>query len=311
MKSTTSRLDYSLNSPGWITSNADLAAALLLLSLHINFPKTFRTSGPWQQHLFHARSVIASRLRVLKDIYEEVFSFLLRWFSYLDILGRLSEPKLLNDDNLAHGWLSENDYDIDCVMGFTPRCANLLLKVSNLIEACRHERMGLDDNDRPSWRPSNSLVDIVNTLYSNIEIARNDPRNQVSAKCYSKSNIWNTFGELATINKTYYWAGIILIHHHIPNEDLWYRDVQIECRITLSLLLSTSSSRNTDVRFLFPKFIAGTEVRDPEFRTYLWQHLMTTKGLGIAQLPEAREIMKRVWETGRPWDTMVSGEFFG
>jgi hypothetical protein len=31
----------------------------------------------------------------------------------------------------------------------------------------------------------------------------------------------------------------------------------------------------------------------------------------LSQVSKARTLMQKVWDTGKPWETLVSGEFFG
>jgi hypothetical protein len=63
----------------------------MLASLEIICPKAFGVEIPWQQHLTVARQLIVARGEANPNSeISATFGFLLRWFAYLGVLGRLT-----------------------------------------------------------------------------------------------------------------------------------------------------------------------------------------------------------------------------
>lgn len=58
-------------------------------------------------------------------------------------------------------------------------------------------------------------------------------------------------------------------------------------------------------------FTAGCEIGDEARRGEILERVRGMERVGMMQVGKARVLMERVWETGRPWETLVKGEFFG
>jgi hypothetical protein len=58
-------------------------------------------------------------------------------------------------------------------------------------------------------------------------------------------------------------------------------------------------------------FVAGCDAQDEGQREKIMERLRGVEGFGMTQIDRARSLMRRVWDTGKPWETLVSGEFFG
>ena len=131
-------LRRTLSDPNRQISNSNLATAILLASLEIVNPSTFEVKVPWQQHLHIARQMILARGGA-NSVHrkDKVSYFLTRWFAYLDVMGSLSGGR--NDRPLFSGdyWATDSsdddqDYQIDCLLGFTSRCVSILDKIADM-----------------------------------------------------------------------------------------------------------------------------------------------------------------------------------
>jgi len=176
-------LRHALNDPSKKISNTTIATAIMLASLDIIAPNTFSGddgAGPgWQDHLNLARRIIAERGRVVNRKEEDtpdpgseggrkkdlVSYFLMRWFAYLDLVSTLmsrpgarnAKATIPNPDGTGTGstaelyrpsyWPSfvsdEDDFRIDCLLGFTSRLVSLLARIADLARRCDAQRIDL------------------------------------------------------------------------------------------------------------------------------------------------------------------------
>ncbi|KAJ9626566.1 hypothetical protein H2203_004199 [Taxawa tesnikishii (nom. ined.)] len=170
-------LRYALSS-NTLVSTSTLATAIMLASLEIISPNTFEVPITWQNHLQIARSMIVSRggLATMSRSSDKTLNFLSRWFAYLDVLGSLSGSKNepLSDAYWSYddeGPQPENKFQIDCFLGFTGRCINLLARVAKMAHECDMERIQ-DGQIRTDWRPSPATQEEAEKLIKAIEESR-------------------------------------------------------------------------------------------------------------------------------------------
>ncbi|RMD44265.1 hypothetical protein DV735_g805, partial [Chaetothyriales sp. CBS 134920] len=176
-------------------SNANLATAIMLASLEIISPSSFGVSIPWQDHLSVARSIIRSRggpNSVSRQ--DPVMFFLTRWMAYLDVMGSLSgsrsdEPLFAGNYWSSSGDLSsttssrdlsiddesledEDDYTIDCLLGFTTKCVSILAQVALLARECEPHRIDPRTHKiRVNWRPGPDIEARADKLRRDLEHA--------------------------------------------------------------------------------------------------------------------------------------------
>ena len=62
---------------------------------------------------------------------------------------------------------------------------------------------------------------------------------------------------------------------------------------------------------VFPIFMAGCEALDEYRRNQMLGAMRRAETCGMAHVQRARLLMQKVWETGKPWQMMIGGEFFG
>ncbi len=289
----------------------------MLASLQIINPNTFEISLPWQQHLSIARQMIKARggaNSVQRN--DEVSYFLTRWFAYLDVLGSLSGGK--NDRPLFGGnyWVSdttggEQDYQIDCLLGFTSHLVSILAKIAELAKQCDGERIDADGNLRPEWKPCQHYVDEAKKLKKALVEARMHqqqgcPHRRASTQIDNSS--YNL--ELITTNEAFHHAGLIHVNRRILGKPSTDPEVQCAVMEIVSALYKVRPGGTAEGCLLFPMFTAGCEAQEPGQKERIMERLRRMEGLGMSQVKGARILMERVWETGKPWETLGTGELF-
>jgi hypothetical protein len=352
-------------------SNANLATAIMLASLEIISPSSFGVSIPWQNHLSIARSIIRSRNAPHSiSRSDPVLYFLTRWLAYLDVLGSLSGRR--NEEPLFAGnyWSNtpssdvgsvrslslesdlegeDDDYTIDCLLGFTTRCVQILAQVASLAHACDKHR--IDDRTnlvRADWRPSQLILDQADRLKSDLEHARdheqkncahhspviskvglhgaqnqNGGHGHFHAQQMQTHNNGGGLGSLMTAqeanealltNSAFHWAGLIHLLrrvHNLPRED---PQVQRAVRELVNIISEIREGGSAEACLLFPMFSAGVEAVEDRDREVILRRVKGAEGIGLWQVGRARRIMEEVWRGGGAWETVVGsgrGEFFG
>ncbi|KAH7364077.1 fungal-specific transcription factor domain-containing protein [Rhexocercosporidium sp. MPI-PUGE-AT-0058] len=313
-------LRRALDDPNQIISNANLATAIMLASLEIISPKAFGVEVPWQNHLDTARQMIRARGGAenvqTASRGDKVLSFLWSWFAYLDVLGSLSGGKA-NASTLM-SWVSEsdnndeNDYQIDCMLGFTSKCVRLLATVAELSRVCDIERVGSDHEIIASWKPAEDIVKRAEKLQKDLDESLLHPAKACTHMQSSGEAAyqWDSF-EMTATNEAFHWAGLVHLHRRILGKDSNHPDVQNAVREIFGALYKVRRSSSAEACLLFPMFTAGCDTQDKRQRADILDRIKGMEMVGMTQIHKARALMERVWETGKPWETLVAGEFFG
>ena len=309
-------LREALDDPSKQISNSCLATAIMLASLQIINPNTFEISLPWQQHLSIARQMIRARggaNSVQRN--DKVSYFLTRWFAYLDVLGSLSGGK--NDRPLFGGnyWVNDSadgqDFQIDCLLGFTSHLVSILARIAELAKQCDNERIDMDGNLRPEWQPSLQYIAEAQKLKKDLAEARMHqqqgcPHRRASTQIDNSS--YNL--ELITTNEAFHHAGLIHVNRRILGKASTDPEVQCAVMEIVSALYKVRPGGTAEGCLLFPMFTAGCDAQDQGQKDRIMERLTRMEGLGMVHVKKARILMEKVWETGRPWETLGTGELF-
>ena len=243
---------------------------------------------------------------------DKVASFLWSWFSYLDLIGSLSGGKssavwVLDDD-----FEDENDYAIDCILGFTSKCNRLLAKIAELARVCDVERATKDEADLSEWKPSEDtsvraeklVVDLTESLS---RPARPCTHLQSSGEA---AYHWDSL-EMSATNEAFHYAGLVHLHRRILGKNSHHSDVQSAVSEIFGALYKVRKGSSAEACLLFPMFTAGCDCYDDKQRAIILERITSIERTGMTQIHQARKLMERAWETGKPWETLAAGEFFG
>ncbi|KAG9238543.1 fungal-specific transcription factor domain-containing protein [Amylocarpus encephaloides] len=309
-------LRKALDDPNKIITNANLATAIMLASLEIISPKAFGVAVPWQKHLDTARQIIAARggprgmqTASRKD---KVASFLWSWFAYLDVLGSLSGPSSFSSDWILNYEIDgEDDYHIDCILGFTSRCVRILAKIADLARICDSQRIGPDLSIRANWEPSKEIVKVAQDLETSLSQSRLHP-SQPCTHMQSSGEAayhWDSL-EMTATNEAFHWAGLVHIHRRILGKSSVHPDVQNAVREIHGALFKVRRGSSAEACLLFPMFTAGCDTQDEKQRADILERVKLAERVGMTQVHKARTLMERAWETGRPWETQTDWSWY-
>jgi hypothetical protein len=303
-------------------TNATLASAIMMASLEIISPNTFEVSISWKDHLKMARQMIVARGGPRSmDRGDRIAYFFSRWFAYLDVLGSLSGNK--NDEPLgSFYWSMENaskdeDFQIDCLMGFTTRCVGILARIAELAKRVEPLRFDDEGNIRPDWRPdvhTAHQADLIkrdleeglrdDIVYKGCNHHTSDPHSSEFETTWDSTEIYAT-------NEMFHWAGLIHVYRRILAYPRHHVAVQHCVAQILGLLYKVRRGSTAEACLLFPMFAAGCASLEMGQREKILERVASVEGFGMTQVKRAKRVMVRVWETGKEWESLVDGEFFG
>ncbi|TKA76904.1 hypothetical protein B0A49_02739 [Cryomyces minteri] len=316
-------------------SNANLATAIMLASMEIISPNTFEVPISWQNHLNIARQIVVARggpqSAHRKD---KVSYFLSRWFAYLDVLGSLSGSK--NGQPLSAVYWSNNDlggeddFQIDCLLGFTSHCIGVLASIAELARQCDMERIDSTGTIRTDWRPSSATIAAAEKLKADLREGRehvykgcmhrrpsfSSPSSTTATTSSTpllppESEVgWDSLEVYAT-NAAFHWAGLIHLNRRVLGRPSTDPEVQNAVREIVGALYKVRPGSTAEACLLFPMFTAGCDAQNAGQREKIMTRLKSVEGCGMTQVRKARRLMQRVWDSGRAWETLVTGEFFG
>jgi hypothetical protein len=274
-------------------SNNTLAAVIMMASLEIVSSNTFEVPVPWQSHLHMARQMISIRgwPRGM-DRQDRVAYFLSRWFAYLDVVGSLSGNK--NDTPLGSFYLSsenataDEDYEIDCLLGFTTRCIGSLVRLSELAKQCEPQRIDEQGNIREDWRPDPDIVyqaenirrDLEEGLSGSITHKGCNNRNGDSSELMDS---WDD-AEIYATNEMFHWAGLIHLFRRVLGKPAMDAEVQHAVQEIVRLLDQVRNGSNAEACLLFPIFAAGCDAQDEGQREKIMGRLKGVEALGMYQV---------------------------
>ncbi|KAF2013639.1 hypothetical protein BU24DRAFT_242038 [Aaosphaeria arxii CBS 175.79] len=300
--------------------NATLAPAIMMASLQIISPDAFGVSIAWQDHLAIARQMIVSRGgpgSISRD--DQVGYFLSRWFAYLEVVGSLSGNK--NGQALGSIYwtcteaLADEENQIDCLMGFTARCVRILARIAELAKQCEPARFDQNGNVRPDWRPEPEVVQEAISIRRALEDGLSNHAVYKGCSHRSSSSEENEgtsdASEINATNEMFHWAGLIHLYRRVLGKSAEDAEVQHAVRAIIGLLHKVRRGSTAEACLLFPMVAAGCDANDEVQREKIMERLRCVEGFGMTQFHGARSILEKVWETGRPWESLVSGEFFG
>jgi hypothetical protein len=301
-------------------TNSTLAPAIMMASLEIISPNTFEVPISWQNHLTMARQMIITRGGPRSmDRADHAAYFLSRWFAYLDVLGSLSGNK--NDQPLGSFYWSsdyasaDEDFQIDCLTGFTNRCVGSLARIAELAKQVEPFRIGPDGSIREGFRPCGDIVEQANSIRRDLEEGLSGSMaykgcNHRSSSTSESEGAWDAI-EIYATNEMFHWAGLIHLYRRVLNLPSTDASVQHAVREIVGLLYKVRRGSTAEACLLFPMFAAGCDARDQGQREKIMERLRCVEGFGMVQVRRARGLMQRVWDTGRAWESLVEGEFFG
>ncbi|KAK3945264.1 fungal-specific transcription factor domain-containing protein [Diplogelasinospora grovesii] len=320
-------------------SSADIATAIMLASLEIVSPLALGTlpdkaerSIPWQMHLSLAREVLSHRpgglrRRQSNDPEDQVCAFLWSWFAYLDVLGSLSGGRAYSSGERGQ-WILDYERDaggegceeddsgpdqIDCILGFTPRCVSLLAKIAGLANICHDQRIDPETRTvRPGWQPDAETESRALSL-------RDDVMNSLERPSFPCKHAHSSTNELArwdhhqmaATNEAYHWAALVHLDRRVLGRPSDHVEVQQAVAGVLGCLERIEPGGTAETNLLFPMFTAGCELANEAQRILILERIQTVEGTGMTQVSSARRLMEKVWERGQPWDTLLSTEFIG
>jgi hypothetical protein len=299
------RLRQTLNDNPHEVSDNTLAAIIMMASLEIISPGTFEVPISWKDHLTMARQMIIQRggPRGMSQR-DHVAYFLSRWFAYLDVVGSLSGHK--NDMPLgSFYWSSDNesadeDFEIDCLMGFTTRCVGSLARISELSKRCEPHRIDEEGNVREDWVPSHEIVEEAIRIRRALEeglLDRNIRKGCRHSSCSSTSSssapssnalsqsdgAWDAT-EIYATNELFHWAGLIHLYRRVLGKPALDPEVQYAVREIIELLYKIRRGSSAEACLLFPMFAAGCDAQDAGQREKILDRLKSVEGFGLNQV---------------------------
>jgi hypothetical protein len=295
-----------------------LATAIMLVSLEILSPSAFEVNIPWRDHLSMARQMTIARggPRPLHR-QDKVSCFLSRWLAYLDVMGSLSGRKIDKPLSASY-WADENvddegDFQIDCLMGFTTRCVKILARVAELAKACESDRLDENGDVRVDWRPFPNVVAQAEQLKHDLREAREHVYKPCPYRspADSESEVgWDSL-EIIACNDMFHWAGLIHLDRRVLNLPLEHPEVQQAVREIVGALYKIRPGSTAEANILFPLFTAGCHAMDSASRERIISRLRSVEMFGMTHMHKAKKLMQLVWDTGKPWESLVSDEFVG
>lgn len=241
-----------------------------------------------------------------------------------DVLGSLSNrhQQPLFGAYLEDGgglWLVNRDneeiYQIDCFFGFSGRCIALLAQVAELCASCDNQRIDHVTNQvKAGWQPAVEVRQQAEWLKKRLNASANTVfRGCVHSDNRSQSGPRdvNDAAEIYAANEAYHWAGLIHLSRRVlalPSSD---PEVQKQVQNVIGSLERVRRGSSAESCLLFPMFTAGCEALRVEQRALFMDRLKAVEGWGMAHVGRARQLMQTAWDTGKPWETLVNGEFFG
>jgi hypothetical protein len=280
-----------LEAPAPEISPADVATAIMLASLAIIAPGTFEIEIPWQNHLSIARRMIASRggsknIDVNRD---RVSHFLIRWFAYLDILGNFSSTGIKKEPVMFSGDLyefnNENDFSIDCILGFSGFLSGLLARIAELSRQCDEDRLTCDGQINADWRPTQDIVKKAESIKAGLAIARQQ-KYTICPHRHSTSeseSAWE-LAEMVATNEAFHWAGLVHLNRRVLGLPQDSPEVQSAVSEIIGTIYKVRKGGSAEACLIFPMFTAGCQAQKTSQRDLILDRIKSVESSGMTQV---------------------------
>lgn len=335
------------------TSDDTLAQALMLSCYEVV------ASNDFEKHRTHtsgASQIINARLNgksthldnllsssIQKAMYKRdesnVSYILMRWFTYVDVLGALSSTRdrenylrvyrpLGPSVTISHlRWLEldsatqDPHHDIDYFMGFDARLFPHLINVALLIEQVDSQMKNGPVNTLPVELVTNAL-EVKENLTREFESGEEKRRAHVDRIIEKKksnlkstsprgykiiSDIVNHDNILRATNRLFFDAGMLNLYRRVllmPRESSLVQDL---ANLMIDVLeFGVDPGLPAEVCTIFCHFCAGCETLDTTRRELMYSRYSQLAQNGNFNASKAIVIMNRCWETGEDWITAAN-----
>ena len=284
-------LRHVLEDPTVEISSANVATAIMLASLEIIAPGTFGIEIPWQDHLNIARRMITSRKgsKGVDDKRDRVSHFLIRWFAYLDVLGSFSSVGKSRHNVIFSGDMydfgKENEFSIDCLLGFSGFLAGILARIADLARQCDEERLTDKGEISRAWVPPAHVVEAAERIKEDLARART----QKYTSCpHRQSNspqemAWESV-EMAALNEAFHWAGSAHLNRRVLGLGQDSQEVQSAVRGIIGTIYKVREGGSAEACLIFPLFTAGCEAKEDSQRDIILRRIKSVEGSGMTQV---------------------------
>jgi hypothetical protein len=190
----------------------------------------------------------------------------------------------------------KNDFEVDCVLGFSGHLASLLAQISDLARKFDLERMDEMGNMIEGWHPSPEIAQEAERIKSDLQATRF----QKFTLCPHRKDgsdlekAWESM-EMSATNEAYLWAGHIHLHRRVFGHSKESPEVQMAVREVLSTMGKVRKGGSAEACMLFPLFTAGCEAIEQSQRAVILERIKSMEGSGMTQVRTLHLIYLFVW----------------
>ncbi|UNI14783.1 hypothetical protein JDV02_001379 [Purpureocillium takamizusanense] len=300
-------------------SDTTLAMAVMLASLEIMSPGALGQGISWRQHLNLASELMMKRVQQLGEgktggQLEGERLFIRSWIARANMHGMLS-PSRTDDAGcrilpLDMTTLMPELDEIDCIMGYSARCARLLGQVADMARRCDRERIGPGGQVLAGWVPHTRTIEAALALDQ--ELTESMKTSSKPCMHVRTGNIqMRDLAEMAATNEAFHWAGRAHLHRRVLGKGSSDAVVRAAVEQMVHCLEQTRPGGAAELGVVFPMFTAGCEAVDEGQRSKVLARFKSAERSGMEQVRRARRLMEAVWDDGRPWETLIRDEYIG
>lgn len=223
-----------------------------------------------------------------------------------------------------------HDFSIDCMLGFSGFLAGILARIADLARQCDQERISEEGEIDPDWKPTEEVIKAARKVESDLALSKIQ-KYELCPFRHSEStseNSWEMLEMLAT-NKAFHWAGVVHLYRRVLGLRSDAPEVQTAVEKILSTITDVRPGKSAEACLIFPLFTAGCEVKEKSQQDTIMTRISSVERSGMTQaskinpvikhlyanlaiqVTKARKLLELVWQTNKPWETLVHGEFFG
>ncbi|CEP61068.1 Zn(II)2Cys6 transcription factor LALA0_S02e06018g [Lachancea lanzarotensis] len=307
-------------------NNSTLATILMLAGFDIFF---CGTRNKWRAHINGARGLLLDKLGVTgqnavrivaKSRVLDADSFLLHWFSYLNIIGSLSSVKRVSDTGTPGPLDYDFDYedeikavyllrtqlkDIDYFTGLETKLLSMLARVAKLIE---QKEAYTNEHELDLLLPE--AADLAHNIESYLDASENE-RDQIYHEFQFEGSqpfntaSYRTYKTLRATNAIFALTGVLQIKRRILNLPRNTPTViKLLVRITNLIREEIPLDSSAESCITFCLFCCGCELIGCELdlhRAVYIDHIETLLRNGMTSARQAKVVMEHCWKDKKSW----------
>ncbi|KAH6638637.1 fungal-specific transcription factor domain-containing protein, partial [Truncatella angustata] len=271
----------------------------------------------WKTHLHGARDILTVLLGDTTGVDETFTSYLVKWYSTLDIAAILSGR---SDSSVSNGryWplttivktLHLDTAYVDNICGYSIELWPFLARLGALIHKCESQiRLTTGVGKPGTTAPVDSRGDLeTKAIEAGITALVYRPASEETHRLLGELKA----EELRWTHAAFVYTALLHLHRRVLLLPKTHEKVRTDITNILNCIRQINSASSANILILWPIFSTGCDTDIPQERAFVKGRMMEMKVLGLGNFSRAHDVMVAYWDSGSSlhWNDFIAHNHF-